>query len=151
MPVNWLSVVHFRFSRSGMHGEEERRAFAQWCPTPDADTVDALVAVSSLILPGLVDRCEDLLQRGLRQLQGIGFKKPEWAHQDPVTKAFRLYWDGLQVPEALCLSSFGPTMYVLTSDPRPVLARINAFGEQPVHVTVTKVSNAGCQVGRSEE
>lgn len=146
LPVKWLSVVHFRFSRSGLHGEDERRAFAKWCPTPDSATVKALVAVSSLILPGLVDRRENLLQQGLRNLQVTGLKKVEWAHQDLVTKAFRTYWAASKMPETLCLSSFGPTMYVLTSDPQRVVARINAFGEQPVHVTVTKISNVGCQV-----
>jgi len=146
LPVKWLSVVHFRFSRSGPHGENERRAFAECCPTSDSGTVKALVAVSSLILPALVEKRENVLQQGLKKLQCTGFKKVEWDHQDFVTKAFHAYWAAAKMPETLCLSSFGPTMYVLTSDPRRVVARINAFGEQPIHVTVTKVSNVGCQV-----
>ena len=146
LPVRWLSVVHFRFAPSGLHGERERRAFSEWCPTSDAGTVRGLVAVSSLILPGLLERREELVHRGLKKLQDTGFKKIEWEHQDLMTKAFRAYWAALKEPEALCLSSFGPTMYVLTTNPRRVLAKINEFGEKPVHLTVTKISNLGCQV-----
>jgi beta-ribofuranosylaminobenzene 5'-phosphate synthase len=146
MPVKWLSVVHFRFAPSSIHGDAERRAFRRECPTSNNDTVQALVAVSSLILPGVLDRRDEHLQRGLRILQETGFKKVEWEYQDFLTRAFRRYWASSKEPETLCLSSFGPTMFVLTTNPRRALARINGFGEQLQHLTVTWVSSVGCQV-----
>jgi beta-ribofuranosylaminobenzene 5'-phosphate synthase len=66
LPVRWLSVVHFRFALSGLHGEDERSAFSTWCPTSNASTVGGLVSVSSLIVPGLLERRENLLQLGLK-------------------------------------------------------------------------------------
>jgi beta-ribofuranosylaminobenzene 5'-phosphate synthase len=146
VPVHWLSVVHFRFSASGLHGDQERFAFASSCPTPETGTVESLVAVSSLILPGILEHRQEPLQRGLGILQNTGFKEIEWNYQDSLTKRFRTYWTALKMPEALCLSSFGPTMYVLTTNPNRVVAKIGAFGELPVHIKVTKIRNVGCQV-----
>ncbi len=148
LPVRWLSVVHFRFAPSGLHGGRERRVFSERCPTPDSGTIRAHLAVSALILPGLLERREELLHRGLKTLQNSGFKKIEWEHQDQISKAFRAYWAASKRAETLCLSSFGPTMYVLTTDPQAVVATINRFGERPVHLTVTNISNVGCEARR---
>ena len=142
-PCHWISIVHFRFEQDGPHGEQEQQVFERFCPTPHDDTLFALKAVKSFLVPGLLEQREDLLQEGIRRLQQGGLKRIEWEYQGSITSAFRHHWTTLGRPEALGLSSFGPTMYVVTTRPESVVESIKTFGHSPLHLVVTSVNNMG--------
>lgn len=144
--VDWVDIVHFRFSEIGVNGQEERSVFKKECPIPACESNESLLCVSSLIAPAIVEKDECLLQTGLGRLQRTGFKKREWLHQDVITTRFKRYWDSLGVSEALGLSSFGPTLYVLTKRPQEIQRLVEGFDATLVHLTHTRVNNRGVTI-----
>jgi beta-ribofuranosylaminobenzene 5'-phosphate synthase len=143
LPVDWIDVVHFRFHDGGLHGQREVEFFRGVCPIDEKETLTAVSCVVSEILPSLLERDASVLQRGLNRLQAIGFKRLEWEIQDEITLAFREYWNRLRVPEALCLSSFGPTLFVFTDRPSTIRSFVNTFDSSPQNLTMTSVSSHG--------
>jgi beta-RFAP synthase len=143
IPIKWLSVVHFRFSRVGLHGENEADAFRKHCPLDHSSTREAYANLSLNILPGLIERDFHRVQLGIASIQQIGFKTLEWNSQSPETLAFRDYWQSLQIVEALGLSSFGPTLYCLTQRPEIIVEVVKNSGYTHNHLTVTDVNNIG--------
>lgn len=147
LPVDWISIVHFRFLREGIHGVDEVSAFKSTCPVPYEETAETLLCVISQVVPAFLEKDEPLLHAGIRRLQKIGFKKIEWEHQDELTKKFRDYWEESGAFEALGLSAFGPTLYVLTSRPSEVRKVIDDFGSPPIHMCETTINNRGAIIG----
>jgi len=146
IPVDWLQVVHFRFANGGLHGEDEANLFKQSCPIAEAETLTLISCVVSEIVPALMERDELLLQRGVKRLQTLGFKKIEWDIQDPVTQRFRQYWEHSDATEALGLSSLGPTLFTFTTRSSAVRSLIDKFETAALHVSVTNVNNRGALI-----
>ena len=142
-PIDWLTVVHFRFVKAGTSGKEEVDIFNQHCPIPKEETEKTISSVSQEIIPSIINKVDDLLFYGLNRIQKLGFKKVEWAYQDYMTKKFYQYWLESEIQEALGLSSFGPTLYVLTKRPSYIVDHISAFEHRPLHIIVAKISNKG--------
>jgi beta-ribofuranosylaminobenzene 5'-phosphate synthase len=143
IPVDWLSIVHFRFEHHGIHGSEEADIFARHCPTSHEDTIQNILLVNCYIVPGLLEKREDLLHSGIRQMQELGFKRVEWTCQDEITLRFRAFWNKAGLSEAVGVSSFGPTLYILTTRPEYVIQMIKRFDVRPVSLEYTTVNNTG--------
>jgi beta-ribofuranosylaminobenzene 5'-phosphate synthase len=141
--LDWLDVVHFRFSDFGLHSAAEADAFRRECPIPEDETRDVLANYAFRVIPGIVEREETALQAGLAHIQETGFKRVEWRYQTELTLAFKDYWRAQRLPETLGLSSFGPTLYVLSRDAERVLQKVEEFGTTPLHICKTKVASHG--------
>lgn len=146
VPLEWLNVVHFRFSEAGVSGQSERCIFDDVCPIPAEESTKAIVCVVSAVVPGVLERDEALLNVGIRELQTVGLKRLEWEYQSEVTLRFKDYWSALGMPESLGLSSFGPTLYVLTTRPAEILRLIRAFSARPTHIAVSAANNVGAEI-----
>ncbi|HUB81960.1 MAG TPA: beta-ribofuranosylaminobenzene 5'-phosphate synthase family protein [Bryobacteraceae bacterium] len=139
----WLQVVHFRFCAEGIHGQQERDLFSKACPVDAGESLRILQAVAWGVAPAVLEQDESRLQSALSEIQSLGFKRHEWDIQDEITKAFRHYWNTLRQPEALGISSVGPTLYILTSRPDTILEFVRAFGQEPVHCEIATIDNSG--------
>ena len=148
--VDWFKVVHFRFQKLGLSGQDELTVFSESCPVSVSDTLEIAGLVSQKLLPGFLDRNLGPVNSGLVRLQSIGFKAVEWSKQSDMTFAFRNHWKTSKIPEALCLSSFGPTLFALTEEPSRVLEVINSFGVPPIHCQVTSPRNDGIRIYRKK-
>jgi beta-ribofuranosylaminobenzene 5'-phosphate synthase len=146
--AEWLTLIHFRYYEQGLSGADERAAFRENCPTSHDDTRANVISVGSFIVPGLMEENEELLQCGLKRLQYHGFKQVEWKYQGPMTRRFQEFWQTTGLTESVGISSFGPTLYVLTRSPEKVVAAIRAFGTSPLSITSTQINNVGYQFRR---
>ena len=146
--VEWAYVTHFRFADIGINGEREKQLFSAYCPIPENETKTLLRLTDEYVDQAIQSRDENRLQHGISKLQDLGFKKIEWDHQEAITKEFRSYWLGHDSPYALGLSSMGPTLYCISSNPTFVLDLIEDFGLPPMHCEVSPVSNSGLRMTR---
>jgi beta-ribofuranosylaminobenzene 5'-phosphate synthase len=138
-PVPDLKVVHFRFSEQGLHGLAEQELFRRTCPVDMAGTTELLAYVSGLLLPSIVDGDEIGVGKSINAIQGLGLKASEWEVQSRITKEFRHYF-GLICPHiGLGLSSMGPTMYCICTDPAEIIDAIDRFKFIPLHLTVSDI------------
>jgi beta-ribofuranosylaminobenzene 5'-phosphate synthase len=146
LPAPSLSVVHMRFAVVGPSGARERAIFRKACPVPESET-RALVALTyGQLVPALIESDEDALNDALGAMQDLGLKKLEWEAQDSITREFRARLLRAHPTIGLGLSSMGPTMFAMVSDPEPVLETIAQFRHHPVHVEVTRPSPFGMKV-----
>lgn len=142
-----LFVVHFRYHAVGPSGSAERKIFADTCPLPSDETTRLLLLASGVVLPCMAEAAYGIeLQVALAEMQYLGLKRAEWDAQDHVTLRFREHWETSDVGVALCLSSMGPTMFVLAPDLTRVRQLIGGFDEDPVHYTEARVSDSGIAV-----
>ena len=137
------SIVHFRFGDSGISGAQEADFFAQSCPIPVEETKELLLQLYGRLLPALLEDDDAELQASLRTLQNVGLKRREWEIQSEVSRRFRGFFESAGLNEALCLSSVGPTVAVITRRPSEVLEVIGQFESRPVHLEKTCVSQEG--------
>lgn len=142
-PINWAKVIHFRFTDIGIHGEIERRIFRESCPIPKNETEACLIIFNNYIESAIRERDKNKLQKGISDVQKIGFKKVEWENQDEVTKEFRRYWNSKNPQCPLGLSSMGPTIYCITANPENVFELLRCFDTPPLHCNVSNISNSG--------
>ncbi len=142
-PIDWLSVVHFRFAESGLSGPAEVSMFRESCPTPVNDTVEAVLCTALQIVPALLERDGAALQAGIARLQDVGLKRVEWQAQSPATTGFRGYWKKAGMPESVGLSSAGPTLFILTETPEEVVRAIDGYCIEPTDLCITIVDNIG--------
>ena len=142
-----LFAVHFRYYPVGPSGSAERKIFADTCPVPRDETTRLLLLASGVVLPCMAEAAYGVdLQAALTEMQYLGLKRAEWDAQDDVTLRFRKHWETSGVDVALCLSSMGPTMFVLTPDLTGVRQAISGFDQDPVHYTEARVSDSGIAV-----
>ncbi|WP_018417397.1 beta-ribofuranosylaminobenzene 5'-phosphate synthase family protein [Teredinibacter turnerae] len=139
LSANWLKCVHLRFDEIGISGKDESDFFQKNCPIPEQEAMTSLALVSGSLVPSILERDEILLNYSLGQLQNLGLKKREWEIQGNNTKLFRSYWKSLNSDFALCLSSVGPTVFVITSKPDVVLSMVGDYEGSPVHICVSDI------------
>lgn len=145
-PADWR-VLHLRLASTGLHGEEESRFFARECPVPIDETRTIIRLIDGRLLPalsvcGLAD-----VNEVLDELQGLGLKRREWEVQNLRTRAFRDVWTehrtSLRRLAPICLSSMGPTMYMVTDSPEREIRELVRLGIDGSSVGVSKISETG--------
>lgn len=144
-PINWLEVIHLRFSTNKIFGIKENSIFKDVCPVPQNETINTIECVCSKIIPSILGKNNYLLQEGIKKLQNVGFKKYEWLYQDDITKKFKDYWDSLDMLEGIGLSSMGPTLYILTTRPKFIHEKIKDFEYSPIYMCETEINNEGAK------
>ncbi|HYV48421.1 MAG TPA: beta-ribofuranosylaminobenzene 5'-phosphate synthase family protein, partial [Myxococcaceae bacterium] len=70
--LDWLSVVHFRFDRTGLSGSDEADFFSRTCPLPTIETERLAICTSLQLIPAILDEDEEELQDGIRSIQELG-------------------------------------------------------------------------------
>lgn len=146
--LDWLKVVHFRYATMGLSGRDEARAFINHCPLSTSQTLATMHYTFGYVIPAVWRHDNDMLQDGIRGLQKVGFKQIEWQCQSVTTRRFYKYWQSLALPEAIGLSSFGPTMFILTDRADYICKKILAFPVSAHHLTVTSVASLGAHLVR---
>ncbi len=132
-------LVHFRVDNSpGLSSAKEDAFFRSNCPTPPGEDIESLQAVALRLVPGLLENDWREIQYGLRTLQQLGFKAREWKAQTSATLAVREHWNMANRPEALCLSSLGPTLFCLTQN---AVATVDFIKSLPLPVTDLTVAS----------
>ncbi len=136
------SVVHLRLSDTGLSGPEEVEFFRQHCPIPEGETIGLLSAARQTLLPGLRGQSLTLINEALEAIQGLGMKAREWTIQAPATLRLKDRWQaerssrsGTGLPP-LCLSSMGPTVFLLTAEPGRVLSHLAGLGIERERISV---------------
>lgn len=122
-------IVHVRLDGVGLSGADEQLFFSKHCPIPESETRRLLEVVETGLMPSIESGCLREINDSLRLLQDLGLKAREWAAQEPETKRLRERWDSLSGRRALaipplCLSSMGPTVFILTDEPRAAVSRL---------------------------
>jgi len=151
IPAHTWWVVLLQYGGEGLSGAAERALFEAACPVPEEETREILVRSFAQVIPSLAQGDEPGLHDGLRRLQLLGLKRFEWASQDEQTTDFRDWFDRNLQDRALCLSSMGPAMFVITTDPGSLLEDIERYRGCPPLITVTSIAAEGCRVTPAAE
>ena len=141
-----LSVVHLRYENMGPSGPQEVEIFRRACPVREQETTELLAHTFAQVVPGLLESDERAVNLGLAALQDKGLKRHEWEAQSTTTLAFRSHVRNLLPGVGLALSSMGPTMFALLSDPAPFLDAVRTFHTEPIAVAITQASVSGALV-----
>jgi beta-ribofuranosylaminobenzene 5'-phosphate synthase len=150
---DWV-ILHFNLGGIGLHGQEEKEFFDRVCPIPNGETRTILQLVDSLLIPGLENQDIALLHSYLDKTQHLGLKGAEWTLQGRAVQSLRGVWterrrvDTLLAP--LCLSSMGPTLFLITCEPDRELSTLDSIGIRREIVTKTSIPASGVMV-RSEK
>jgi beta-ribofuranosylaminobenzene 5'-phosphate synthase len=148
-------VVHLRLDRQGLSGELEKQFFQRSCPIPADETERLLDMVDQVLVPGIIAASLEQINDGLDRLQRLGMKAREWQIQGKRTKLLRAYWEKRRrrVPSLppLCLSSMGPTVFLLSDDPERMSSELMQLGVEQSQIAVTAPARTGSVVTRTHE
>lgn len=144
-------IVHFRLEGQGISGDLERDFFVRQCPIPEQETYRLLEVVDSQLLPGIRDGSLLEINRALSSIQELGLKAREWSIQGAATKALCLKWREGKFSERfpLCLSSMGPTTFVLTEEPEFVQEVLIKYGVPAQSISITHPWSGGYLIENS--
>jgi beta-ribofuranosylaminobenzene 5'-phosphate synthase len=135
-------VLHFRLASMGLSGSSEKAFFQKNCPIPSRETTEILKIVDDILLPSIRERSIDRLNYALDSMQYLGLKAREWDIQSYATRSFREAWERLRCRRQfaslppVCLSSLGPTLFMLSDSPDKALAGLAEIGIQRTMVSV---------------
>ncbi len=115
LPEEWRFALITPRTEQGAHGQHEVDLFQEAFPLPTSETGEVCRRVLMELMPGARAGDLELLGRCLTALQRVGFKKREVALQPaPVRSLIDLVVEAGAAGAGL--SSFGPTIYALTTD-----------------------------------
>jgi len=111
-PADWRILLAIPNVPAGASGSREVDIFRDNCPVPLGEVRQLSHEVLMRMLPGIASRDLDLFGSSINEVQKLGFKKVEIAHQSPQVTG---------LPEILRnagaagagLSSFGPAVYAI--------------------------------------
>jgi beta-ribofuranosylaminobenzene 5'-phosphate synthase len=148
------AVIYLSLDAQGLNGIAEKIFFQQSCPIPESETLALLNMVENILLPGLRAQFLPQINEGLQAFQSMGMKAREWQIQGPMTTTLREKWEkrrgqpgGRELPP-MCLSSMGPTVFMLTYEPRSVVDQLVRFGVEQHRIVTAKPSLSGHTVER---
>ena len=145
-------VVHFRLEDQGISGDLERDFFTRHCPIPEWETRQLQEIADTQLL--LAVRNGSLLEinRALSSIQGLGLKAREWSIQGAATQVLNRKWceSGLSAQLPLCLSSMGPTVFVLTEEPESVQRRLIKYGVPEQSISITHPWSGGYLIEKND-
>jgi len=144
--INNYKVLHFRLTNKGISGNDEKALFQTYCPLTHESTTDVLASVFFQVAAGIISNDDEALQAGLNKIQNSGFKKIEWEIQPQIIKDFRALWYKINPKQALCLSSVGPTLYVLGNNFDVANSIIEKFNTKIYHRTECEFNNVGFKI-----
>jgi beta-ribofuranosylaminobenzene 5'-phosphate synthase len=137
-------AIHMRLDSQGLSGACEKSFFQRNCPIPDEETLKLLDVVYAILLPSIKERSLLGINEALAAVQGLGLKAREWAIQRPDTKAVRESWEDARrrrrdvgLPP-MCLSSLGPTIFILSDDPESVVAHLIQLGIERRQISIDR-------------
>ena len=159
-PADWPALLVVPRHPGGLHGEQERSAFAALPPFPDALTDRLCRLVLLGILPAVAERDLDGFGQALEELQrrvGERFAPAQggvYAHPGAKAILDHLHAEGLR---GVGQSSWGPTLYGFADAPdaerqAAILGRLRArfdLGDDEAHWTWA--SPSGVEVGTDED
>lgn len=135
-------AIHIRLDSQGLSGAREKYFFQQNCPIPDVETASLLSMIETVLLPAIRQRSLPGINEGLEKLQGLGLKAREWTIQESATKAVRKAWEDVRFRHRsislppMCLSSLGPTIFMLSRDPEAVIAHLINLGIERHQISI---------------
>lgn len=147
-PAKW-QVVHLTLAGSGLYGQSEVDFFEKHCPVPESETKTILRLVDSVMIPALESNDLAGLQAFLDETQTLGLKNLEWGKQDTKVQDLRAWWRRRREVDPalspLCLSSMGPTVFMISEDSWRELAILQSIS-LGVKVTVTRIARTGVRL-----
>ena len=148
IPSTWR-IILLLWPGQGLHGIGERGFFQKHCPIPERETRELLDMVPDLfeaLKRGTLRRVQWFLSRA----QDIGLKRHEWCVQGKDQSAFRSAWIDLRMRRRslapLCLSSMGPTHFLLTDSVYDEIRALHDLGVPDRVITITKPSSTGVTI-----
>ena len=144
--VNKMKVLHFRLVDKGIFGNDEKALFESNCPLSHQSTYNVLASSFFQVAAGILTNDDESLQAGLIQIQNSGFKKIEWDIQPQIMKEFRDLWYKMNPKQALCLSSVGPTLYVIGNSFEVATSVLNNTVAKIYDKTECEFNNVGFKI-----
>jgi beta-ribofuranosylaminobenzene 5'-phosphate synthase len=148
-PPDRCAVTHLRLEPQGLSGAVEKEFFQLHCPIPRDETLRLLSMVEDVLLPGIRNRSIAQINDGLCALQHLGMKAREWGIQGPITKTLRDRWEELRARRSkaplppMCLSSMGPTVFMLSDDPESIVFELSKLGISPDTISIAQPNHSG--------
>ena len=146
---DYFKVVFIRFTEGKCFGKNEKLLFFNNCPVNNEDTKEIVCHLFFQIIPAFIENDNDLLQKGMTEIQRKGFKKVEWKHQGHMEKEFLKYWNEKNQESALCLSSTGPGLFYIGTEIDKVIKIIESFCHKPLEIIVSEINNNGSKIYKS--
>lgn len=141
-------IILFCIEGKTIHGDNEMNIFKKHCPVPDNETAAIGNITFFRILPSLLELDNKELNRGLIEIQDLGFKKIEWQYQNLATKKFRRLWAERFPDIALGLSSFGPTTYCVVPNEMSelIITEVKKYIGLNLTIIETTIDNDGSTI-----
>ena len=120
--------------------------FQSNCPLSHESTYKVLASSFFQVSAGILTNDDESLQAGLIQIQNSGFKNIEWDIQPQIIKEFRELWFKMNPKQALCLSSVGPTLYVIGNNFEVAESILKKIDAKIYDKTECKFNNVGFKI-----
>jgi beta-RFAP synthase len=146
-------VVHFRLEKQGISGDLERDFFTHHCPIPEWETRQLQEIADTQLLPAVRNGSLPGINGALSSIQRLGLKAREWSIQGAATQALNRKWreSGLSAQLPLCLSSMGPTLFVLTEQPEFVQRKLIKYDVPEQSISITHPWSGGYLIERNAD
>jgi beta-ribofuranosylaminobenzene 5'-phosphate synthase len=129
----------------GAHDLYEKDMFAKICPIPLNEVEKLSHIILMQMLPALAEEDLDTFGKAVNSIQEIGFKRREVELQPTARGLIDALLAGGAAGAGL--SSFGPTVYAITDQPRKVEAAVKSYDKDCI-VIKTKARNKGAEIVR---
>ena len=149
MPPSSWKVIHLRLGDLGLYGGLEADFFQTHCPIPGKQTEAISRIVELGLIPALAANNISQLHLFLSDLQELGLKRLEWSIQSHATRALQDRWKQLRRADPrlspICLSSMGPTVFLITEDPAREKSYLERLGILDIAI-VASIAKCGTHV-----
>jgi beta-ribofuranosylaminobenzene 5'-phosphate synthase len=145
-PLDWKVILVIPNFKKGVHGDKEINIFQKYCPIPLEEVQRLSHLLLMKMLPSVVEEDLDAFGEAVNNIQNIGFKKIENQLQNPLISEIMQLLREAGAP-GVGMSSFGPTIYVVTDHDRYILrVAKNALKNIGGQIIETKAQNDGAYI-----
>ncbi len=120
-PDEWKVVLVIPDDNKNVSGNKEVNIFQEYCPIPLEDVQQLSHLILMKMMPAILEKDLDAYGECVNMIQNMGFKKIENQLQKPLIAEIMNLLRDAGAP-GVGMSSFGPTIYVITDTTRDVLS-----------------------------
>ncbi len=126
----------------GAHDIYEKDMFTRLCPIPLCEVERLCHIILMQMMPAILDQDLDTFGKSINAVQEVGFKKRELDLQPGAREILEVIRSNGAAGAGM--SSFGPTLYAITDQPRKIVSAIKKFKPECA-IIQTKAKNTGAE------